>query len=79
MVQQIEVLEYTLPDYLAGYLINGDKNLLKAEEIKEIDDFLIKENVRIVSIEDDSSYCHRNDLHSSGGNCSTYIAHKINN
>jgi hypothetical protein len=77
MTQKIEVLEYTLPDYLAGYLINGDRYLLKDEEIKEIDDFLTKEGVRIVSIQDDSSFCHRNDLHSSGGNCSTYIAHKI--
>lgn len=78
MKQEIEVLEYTLPDYLAGYLINGDDNLLKPEEIAEVDAFLEKEGIRIVSINDDSSFCRSNDLHSSGGNCSTYIAHKVN-
>lgn len=76
MTQAIEVLEYTLPDYLACYLINGDTNLLKPEEIAEIDAFLEKEQVCIVSMNDDSHFRWSNDLHSSGGNCSTYIAHK---
>lgn len=78
MKHEIEVLEYTLPDYLAGYLINGDTNLLKPEEIAEADQFLEKEGVRVVSMKEDSSFCWSNDLHSSGGNCSTYIAHKVN-
>lgn len=79
MKQAIEVLEYTLPDYLACYLINGDTNLLKPEEIAEIDAFIAKEDIRIVSIKDDSSFCRSNDLHKhSAGNCSTYVAHKRN-
>lgn len=76
MKPAIEVLEYTLPDYLACYLINGDTNLLKPEEIAEIDAFIEKEGICIVGMEDDSHFRHSNDLHSSGGNCSTYIAHK---
>lgn len=79
MSLSIEILEYTLPDYLACYLINGDTNLLKKEEIAEIDAFIAKEEVCIVSMNDDSHFRWSNDLHSSGCNCSTYIAHKINN
>lgn len=76
MPQQIEVLEYTLPDYLACYLINRDASGLKNEEIAEIDAFIEKEQVCIVSVNEDSSFRWSNDLHSSGCSCSTYIAHK---
>lgn len=79
MKQEIEVLEYTLPDYLACYLINGDMDSITADEIKEIDSFLEKEGVTIVSIENDSSFRWSNDLNKIGASCSTYIAHKITN
>lgn len=78
MSQSIEVLEYTLPDYLACYLINGDMDSITDQEMKEIDEYLEQEGVCIVSINDDSSFRWSNDLNNIGANCSTYIAHKIN-
>lgn len=77
MKQEIEVLEYTLPDYLACYLINGDTDGITAEQMKEIDDFLTAEGVTIVSVENDSSFRWCNDLNNIGASCSTYTAHKI--
>lgn len=79
MSQKIEVLEYTLPDYLACYLINGDTDNLTNEEMKEIDEFLQNEGVTIVSVLEDSSFRWSNDLNKIGANCSTYIAHKVTN
>ena len=73
---QIEVLEYTLPDYLANYLINNDKTGLTMNEINEINWFLQSKGVDIVSMEEDSSFRWSNDLNNIGANCSTYIAHK---
>jgi hypothetical protein len=70
------ILHFVLTDYLASYLINGDATGLKDEEIAEIDVFIEKESIYIVSMNDDSHFRHSNDLHSSGCNCSTYIAHK---
>lgn len=75
----IEVLEYTLPDYLACYLINGDTDSITADEMTEIDSFLEREGVTIVSVENDSSFRWSNDLNRIGASCSTYIAHKITN
>lgn len=77
MKQTIEVYEYTLPDYLACYLINGDIEGIKTEEIKEIDEFIKKEGVTIVGMEEDSHFRHSNDLNNIGAMCSTYIAHKV--
>jgi hypothetical protein len=77
MTQQIEVLEYTLPDYLAGYLINGDLDGITEEQRNEIDEYLKKESVYIVSILEDSSFRWPNDLNNVGAMCSTYFAHKI--
>lgn len=78
MPQTIEVLEYTLPDYLACYLINGDLCDTTEEERNEIDEYLKEQGVRIVGMNEDSSFCHSNDLNNLGAMCSTYIAHKIN-
>lgn len=77
MRKEIEVLDYTLPDYLACYLINGDTDSISEDEKKEIDSFLEKEGVVIVSVEDDSSFRWSNDLNKIGASCSTYTAHKI--
>jgi hypothetical protein len=79
MTQQIEVLEYTLPDYLACYLINGDLDGITTEEKNEIDQYLKDQGVAILSMEEDSSFCWSNDLNNVGAMCSTYTAHKINN
>jgi hypothetical protein len=77
MKQEIEVLEYTLPDYLACYLINGDTDGITDNEQREIDAFIEKEGIRIVDIQDDSSFRWSNDLNNVGANCSTYTAHKV--
>lgn len=77
MTQEIEVLEYTLPDYLACYLINGDTDGITEQEKNEIDEYLEKQGVAILSMEDDSSFRWSNDLNNIGANCSTYTAHKI--
>jgi len=78
MKQKIETLEYTLPDYLACYLINGDEDGITDNEKAEIDAFLANEGIKIVEVKDDSSFRWCNDLNSNqGANCSTYIAHKI--
>lgn len=79
MSQSIEVLEYTLPDYLACYLINGDTDGITEAEMNEIDEYLEKEGVAIMSMEEDSSFRWSNDLNNTGAMCSTYTAHKINN
>lgn len=79
MSQTIEVLEYTLPDYLACYLINGDLDGITTEEKKEIDEYLEQQGVAILSMNDDSSFRWSNDLNNIGAMCSTYCAHKINN
>lgn len=68
---------YTLPDYLAPYLINGDKGGLKQTEIDEIDKFLKKERITIVGKNETSFFKHSNDLNKLGCDCSTYIAHRI--
>lgn len=75
----IEVLEYILPDYLACYLINGDIEGTTAQERSEVDAFIKKEQVAIVSKEDDSEYCPFNNLNKIACDCSTYIAHKVTN
>lgn len=77
MAHSIEVLEYTLPDYLACYLINGDIDGIGESEKNKIDSFLASQNIRIVGKLNDSSFCHWNDLYNIGANCSTYIAYKI--
>jgi hypothetical protein len=77
MKKDIEILEYTLPDYLACYLINGDADGITEAEAKEIDEFLKAEGVTIVSVNNDSSFRWRNDLNNTGASCSTYIAHKL--
>lgn len=74
---KIEVLEYTLPNWTACYLINGDRDNLTDEEIKQIDSFVSKEKVSFVSVNDDTHFTWRNDLDSLGADCSTFIAHKL--
>jgi hypothetical protein len=79
MSQTIEVLEYTLPGYLACYLISGDTDSITEEERREVDEYLKEQGVYIVGVEEDSSFRRSNDLNNIGASCSTYIAQKINN
>lgn len=76
MTQTPEAIEYTLPDYLACYLINGDIDSITVDEKKEIDEYLKRQEVFIVGVNDDSSFRWGNDLNNIGASCSTFIAHK---
>lgn len=76
-MQTTELLEYTLPDYLASYLVNGDSSSLTDNEIKEIDAFLEKEGVAVLEMKEDSSFRYSNDLNRLGSNCSTFICYII--
>lgn len=73
-----EILEYRLPDYLGPYLINGDASGLQDDEIDQINQFLEEEAIDILEMKDDSSFYWSNDLDNLGANCSTYTAIKIN-
>lgn len=73
---KIIVIEYLLPDILAGYLINDDPTGLTEREIHEIDSFLVRENIEIAEVKEDSSFYKTNHLNSVGGNCSTFVGHK---
>jgi len=79
MKKTIEVLEYTLPDYLGSYLVNGDSSGLNKDELTEVKEFekeLKEEGITIVSMEEDSHFRWSNDLNDIGCNCSTFIAYK---
>lgn len=72
-----QVYHYILPEIVAGYLINADASGLTEKEIAEIDNFVKKENITIIEVKDDSRFCHTNDLNQLGGNCLTFVAHKL--
>lgn len=63
---------YILPAYLACYLINGDKDNLTKAEIEEIDTFLKRENINVLSCSEDQFFAHRNDMNSIGCDCLEY-------
>jgi hypothetical protein len=71
-----ETVEYILPDWCAPYLINGDFSGCNDKDIQDMDEFLERENVRIVQMNEDSGFYRTNDLNKLGDNCSTYIAIK---
>jgi hypothetical protein len=71
---QTDILTYTLPEYLASYLINGDASGLTEQEINEIDSFLKKEKISILSAGDEPFFKWRNDMNSQGATCLEYQA-----
>lgn len=73
----MESVEYTLPTYLACYLINGDATGLTEDEIERIQSFLAEEKVCIVSMEDDTHFRHSNDFENLGADCATFTGYKI--
>ena len=74
----MKTLDYTLPDYLASYLINNDPSSLEDNEIEEIDTFIKNEGKEhklfyCVNVSDDESdFRTSNDLNNLGGNVLTY-------
>lgn len=74
----IEVLEYTLPTWTAGYLINGEADGLTDAEIATIDAFLTREGVRMVSMGEDEWFAHSSDLRDGlGATVATFYAHQL--
>ncbi|HHT9135830.1 MAG TPA: DUF6926 domain-containing protein [Candidatus Wunengus sp. YC60] len=72
-----KILKYRLPNYLAGYLINGDPSGLEDTEINEIDAFLKAHKVSIISMQEDSNFYYSNDLNNMGADCSTFEGFRI--
>lgn len=70
----METIEYTLPEYWASYLINGDFSGLEDKEQEEIDAFLKNENLgHCMTCSEESEFKWKNDANSLGGNCLVYI------
>lgn len=70
----MKTIEYTLPDFWASYLINGDGSGLEDNEQEEIDEFLKNENLGFcLSCSDEPEFKWRNDANNLGGNCLVYV------
>lgn len=70
----MKTTNYTLPEYWASYLINGDASGMEDNEQSEIDEFLKNENLGFcLSCSDESEFKWRNDANNLGGNCLDYV------
>ncbi len=70
---KIKTIDYILPAYLAGYLINGDIESIQDSELNEIDDFMAKNKLlSCVSVSDYADFRRNNDLNNIGDDCLTY-------
>jgi hypothetical protein len=74
MATLLEILEYKLPAYLACYLINGNTDNLTDNEILDINSFLDKHRIHILSVSEETEFRHTNDLNTMGCECCTYFA-----
>lgn len=63
---------YILPAHLACYLINNDPSGLTESEITEIDQFLNRENITVLTCEESEFFSHTNDLNNLGCTCLEY-------
>lgn len=69
----METTTYTLPEFWASYLINGDVSGMEDEEQEEIDAFLKNENLGFcLSCSEYPEFTWRNDANNLGGNCLEY-------
>ena len=70
----METIEYTLPEFWASYLINGDASGMEDNEQEEIDAFLKSENLGFcLSCSEYPEFNIRNDANNMGGDCLEYI------
>ncbi len=70
----MKTIEYTLPEFWASYLINGDASGMEDNEQSEIDEFLKNENLGFcLSCSDEPEFKWRNDANNLGGNCLVYV------
>lgn len=75
---RLRKITFTLPEYLAGYLINNDATGLTDIEQKEIDEFLKANNVGSCLSCDglndiEAHFAHSNDLNNMGCNVYDYV------
>ena len=72
----ITTIEYTLPTWAAGYLINGDGSNLTDAELEQLETFAEKEGVMFFSRSEEHWHAHGNDLNKSMGDtvCTFYAA-----
>jgi hypothetical protein len=74
----IETIEYTLPTWAAGYLINGDADNLSEAELEQLDAFIEREGVMFMSRSDEHWFTGGNDLNRHmGDTVCTYYAVKL--
>jgi len=71
---------YTLPEYWASYLINGDHSGLEDADLNKIEEFLTRCKLHYwncVSCSEESWYQNANDASSLGGNVLEYTFLKV--
>lgn len=70
---KIKTIDFILPAYLAGYLINGDIDNLSENELDEVDHFLnINKLESCVNVSSEPFFKWSNDFNNLGGDCLTY-------
>ena len=70
----MEQIKYTLPEFWASYLINGDASGLEDGEKEEIDAFLKNENLgHCLTCSDEPFFTWRHDGGNLGATCLEYI------
>ena len=80
MNKRIKTCQYTLPAYLAPYLINGDASGLEDDEQEEIDTYLKQEEeqgncyIEFTDCSEEPEFLRGNDLNNLGGDCLEYTA-----
>lgn len=73
---KIEIIEYRLPAYWAGALINSDYSGLEENEIDELNDFLETiPNEYCVSASSEQYFAHNNDGSPMACDCLDYVFH----
>lgn len=73
---KIELIEYTLPNWCGPYLLHGEFYGYTNEELKHMDEFLHRENIHFVQVDDENFYADRNDLYDKHELCSVFLAIK---
>jgi hypothetical protein len=75
----MNTIKYTLPAFLACYLINGDNSGFEGDEQNEIDTFLQGENdkgniINMIPLDcnDRAFFTNYNDMNNLGGDCLEY-------
>ena len=73
---KVELIEYTLPNWWGPYLLHGEFSGYTSDELKSMDEFLERENIRFVQVDDENFYSDRNDIYDKPEVCSIFLAIK---